>query len=144
MANAKKATPKQGAGDGEPKYKLEWPVPGFARATLYFSDLPKGKKVAIFVTLMPGFIADVRRSALIGDTATADDIMEIDHFERIWPNLAENRQFLRVIFVSRSEAAVKFELGIDFNSDDIPEQRFEYEIEATGTVKDFIPVNLVG
>lgn len=143
MAGKKDTGAKKKEDPPKPKYKLEWPVPGLARATLYFTELLKDKKVAIFVTLMPGFVSEVGRTALIGDSVKEDDIMDIDHFERVWPNLAEDYQFLRAIFVSKSEAPVKFELGIDFNLRDTPEQRFKYEIDATGIVKDFIPVTLV-
>lgn len=124
------------------KDTLNWPVPGFATATLYFDGPPDSFK-GIFVTLMPGFQSGSRVSALIGDDITSDDIMEIDHFEQVWPELGKDRQFVRAIFVNRSQKKVKFELGFDFDSDDKPEQKYEYEIEKSSRLKDTIPVKLV-
>lgn len=137
MSKPKKKT----KSDKKKAATLRWPVPGFATATLYFDGPPDGFK-GVFVTLMPGFQSGSRVSALIGDDITTDDIMEIDHFEQVWPELGDDRQFVRAIFVNRSQKKVKFKLGFDFDSDDKPEQKYEYEIEKSSRLKDTIPVKL--
>lgn len=125
----------------KPLKTLDWPVPGYATATLYFSGKPDGFR-AIFVAMMPGFHAESRVEALIGDDITSDDLMDIDHFERVWPKLGDDRQFIQVAFVNRSQTKQKFKLGFDFDRQGEPEQVYPIEMEATGRLNLTIPVKL--
>lgn len=136
MATKKKA---------EDKNALKWHKPGAALATVFFTDeisLEVGDYNAINVSLMPCFEFEHSVSALIGDSVTSDDIMDVNDFENVFSRNNEHWRFVSVALVNRSPKKRKIELAFLFNGQSDTDQRYVYEIESNGSVTDQIDVIL--
>ena len=117
---------------------LTWPLPGIAQATVFFRT-PR-QFVGLQVMLLPGYETDFVRQAFYGDAAVADDFMNVDDFERVFPTLPEEPQFVRVHLTNLSQTDVEFNLAFQFAAFDPSIQLFPFKVAATDTVSARIPV----
>lgn len=119
---------------------LVWATPGPAVATLYLQEADTF--TAIYVSLMPGRSVEHAVSALIGDSITYDDFMNINGFEDVF-RLQTSGPFITVAFINRSQASKTFELVFVFSDDARTEQRYAYTLDANSSHIDYIDVRLV-